>query len=569
MFGALIALLALQGLASSCYLRDEAYPAAPSTSSASVVTVTVKPNAATLAIGQSLTLQATVLGTSNAAVTWSVEQVSGGAITDLGVYTAPGTPGTYTVAARSVADPAQLDRATITVTAPPPPPPATGPQYYVATNGNDAWPGSAAQPWRTIQKAMTAATPGSTVNIEAGTYPERLNLLVSGTPGNYIIFQPYGFSNSPECGGYTGVACGGDPVVLDYTSFGTVTDGVPYLTINGQSYVRIQGLVFQNYQVLGGMQRGVRIYGAANYLEFKYNKVLNIQNNGAWNGTNALLNFWVEGPANNVWIYGNEFAGIVSNYGETFTDVASSVVIENNWIHDVDAIAIAIAQNSSNTIVRGNLLEWSGKRRDGSIWYNSAAAPIYVNGGAFATIERNIIRDSAYGYTVVTEPGYPYSHDVVIRNNLAYRNANAGVMLGNWYSSTDGSSVYNIKVLNNTVYNCQIGFLVRPYVSASVVWENNIVANNSSAVVNTLGWPVGTMDYNLYYGGGTGPDPHQVAADPMFNNAAAADFTLRSGSPAIDAGDPATSATDVGTLDFAALARTVNLRIDIGAFEKQ
>src|SRR3954470_13324307 len=79
----------------------------------------------------------------------------------------------------------------------------TGPQFYVATTGDDSQPGSSAQPWRTIQKAMTSATPGSTVNIHGGTYHERLSVEVSGTAGNYVTFQPYGFSvPSGGCGGY-------------------------------------------------------------------------------------------------------------------------------------------------------------------------------------------------------------------------------------------------------------------------------------------------------------------------------------------------------------------------------
>jgi hypothetical protein len=417
---------------------------------------------------------------------------------------------------------------------------------------------------------MSSATPGSTVNIGAGTYPERLNVLVSGTPGNYITFQPSGFSSSPDCGGYTGVACAGERVILDYSSLGTVMDGVPYLTIHNQSYVRIQGLTFQNYQVLGAMQRGGQIFGSSNHIEFKYNKVLNIQNNGPYNGQHALLGFWVEPPAHDVWFYGNEVGGINSNYGEAMTTASSNVTYENNWIHDLDGIAIDIGQNSSNTVVRGNLLEWVSKKRDGSIWYNNSPAnAIYVNGGNTATIERNTVRDSSYGYAVVTEPGYPSSHDVVIRNNLAYRNAYAGIMLGNWYSNTDGSAVYNIKVLNNTVYNCSSGFMVRPYVSGSVVWENNIVANTPSPLVNTLGWPVGTMDYNLYFGGGAGPDAHKVTLDPKFTNPGGGDFTLQAGSPAIGAGNPGTPPSDVGAVDFAGLARFLNGRIDIGALERQ
>src|SRR5467141_574996 len=99
---------------------------------------------------------------------------------------------------------------------------STGPQFYVSTTGNDVNNGtSLSTPWRTIQKAMNSATPGSTVNILAGTYNERLTLGVSGTAGNYITFQPNGFSVPPGgCGGYTGTRCGGDQVILDYTPLG-------------------------------------------------------------------------------------------------------------------------------------------------------------------------------------------------------------------------------------------------------------------------------------------------------------------------------------------------------------
>jgi hypothetical protein len=59
---------------------------------------------------------ASVTGTTNLAVTWSV--VGGdanGTITTNGLYTAPLTAGTYQITATSVADPTKLDTATMTV----------------------------------------------------------------------------------------------------------------------------------------------------------------------------------------------------------------------------------------------------------------------------------------------------------------------------------------------------------------------------------------------------------------------------------------------------------------------
>jgi hypothetical protein len=69
------------------------------------VTVTVVGPSAVLNTGSSFTLTATVHNTSNSAVTWSIVQAGGGSITAAGVYTAPATPGTYTVKATSQSDP--------------------------------------------------------------------------------------------------------------------------------------------------------------------------------------------------------------------------------------------------------------------------------------------------------------------------------------------------------------------------------------------------------------------------------------------------------------------------------
>src|SRR6266852_5747447 len=55
---------------------------------------------------------ATVTGTSNTAVTWSA---TGGTITSGGLYTAPGSAGTFTVTATSVADPSKTGSATANV----------------------------------------------------------------------------------------------------------------------------------------------------------------------------------------------------------------------------------------------------------------------------------------------------------------------------------------------------------------------------------------------------------------------------------------------------------------------
>jgi hypothetical protein len=75
------------------------------------------------------------------------------------------------------------------------------------------------------------------------------------------------------------------------------------------------------------------------------------------------------------------------------------------------------------------------------------------------------------------------------------------------------------------------------------------------------------VDYNLYFGGGVGPDVHAITLDPLYVNPAEGDFRLGPGSPAIDAGDPTTSTDEAGGLDHAGAPRVSGGRIDLGAFE--
>jgi hypothetical protein len=80
------------------------------------VTVTVTPNSATLLPGATQSFVATVTGTTNTAITWSVQESSGGTINSTGLYTAPqGSSGTFHVVATSQANSASVGIAAVTV----------------------------------------------------------------------------------------------------------------------------------------------------------------------------------------------------------------------------------------------------------------------------------------------------------------------------------------------------------------------------------------------------------------------------------------------------------------------
>ena len=534
----------------------------------SVTGVTITPTNPSVQAGQTIQFTGTVQGTTtNTSVTWTA---SAGSITPSGLFTAPSSAGTATVTATSSADPSKNASTTVTVTTPVS---SSGPQFYVATTGNDANNGtSTSAPWRTIQKAMNSATPGSTVNIMAGTYHERLTMGVSGTSGNYITFQPLNFSvPGGGCGGYTGVACGGDQVILDYAYLGTVTDTAPFFLISSKNYIRVQGLTFQNFTCTGAFQQGLRIDNGSSFVEFNHNKFLNLRNvYPTRDGTAALLAIYVWGPAHDVTFNGNEMGTIWVNMSQvvTFEGGAYNVLEENDYIHDVDQIGIDAHSGSHNYTIRGNKLEYISIKRDGSVWFNNPSVAIYNDGGNTGVMERNFVNHAGVGFQALSEPGMPATHDVTIRNNIVENSNSSGVVIGTWYSSTDGSSVFNINVWNNTFYANATGVTIRPMVSSSVSWQNNIFANNGTTYANQLNWNPGTAAYNVYFGGGNGPGSNNLTLDPLFVGASTGNFSLQSTSPAMNAGDPNSSTSIVGTVDFAGNQRIQGGKIAIGAYEQ-
>ncbi len=570
--------------------------AAPPPPPPASVTISISPTTASLAGGNTVQFTASVSGSTNVGVTWSVAESGGGSVSATGLYTAPATAGTYHVLATSQADISKTSAATVTVTAPVAPPP-TGTQFFVATNGNDANPGTEAQPWRTIQKAMNSATPGSTVNIRGGTYNERLVLNVSGTATQRITFQNYGFA---PAGTAPGSGALGEAVILDYAYLGTITDVVPLLDILDKAYVTIQGLTFQNANYNGaGPQWGIRCHGTGTTgIHFKHNKVINLIETEV--GVTAVQGFMLHGGAHDNWVYSNEFGNIRPVYAEVFTVAgAPNNLIENNYYRDVYNIAcnIFVGPNyptaGGGNIVRGNLFEYIGFTRTGAVLtaanFPVASTAIYVDGGYNVIIEGNTIRNANVGINVEAESGNSWAaHDVVIRNNLIYRTSTftpatdtVGIKVGTYYSNTDGTRVYDVDVLNNTIDRVSHAIHVRPYQSSTVKWRNNIVTNAGRyALYNDTSWPVGTMSNNLWFNnpaGTNGSGTGDVFSDPQYTSPGAGNFSISTVSPAREAGNTATTANNgfysassmnAGTVDYARNTR-IKGTIDIGAHEVQ
>jgi Bacterial Ig-like domain (group 2)/Galactose oxidase, central domain len=92
---------------------ESATPTAPTPL---VISITVTPSSSTVSPGQTQSFAANVTGTTNSAVTWSVQEPSGGTIDSTGLYTAPqDSTGTFHVVATSQANSAAKGVAAVAV----------------------------------------------------------------------------------------------------------------------------------------------------------------------------------------------------------------------------------------------------------------------------------------------------------------------------------------------------------------------------------------------------------------------------------------------------------------------
>jgi hypothetical protein len=185
---------------------------------------------------------------ANTAVTWSVLEAGGGQVDSTGLYTAPGSTGTFHVVAKSVANPAISGSAVVTVgTAPPPPP------IPVAADRITTWsPGierdgqlglplrpdglpqrtticATLNPGGNIQAAITGCAPGQVVQLNAGTYAVSSTIVL--TKG--VVLRGAGSSGAPagttivKTGGGTAIAIGtdGDSTCYGGTGYALTRDG--------------------------------------------------------------------------------------------------------------------------------------------------------------------------------------------------------------------------------------------------------------------------------------------------------------------------------------------------------
>jgi len=182
------------GAAATCHVVATSTADATKSGSATVTVVahaphvvSVTPPSASLLPGGTVTLSASVTGTTageSTAVTWSVPPGAGSIGASSGVYVAPATPGTYVVTATSVATPSGTATATVTVAAH-----AahvvtvTPPSASITTGGTVTFAASVTGTTAGESTSVTWSVPAGagSINASSGVY------VAPATPGTYVV----------------------------------------------------------------------------------------------------------------------------------------------------------------------------------------------------------------------------------------------------------------------------------------------------------------------------------------------------------------------------------------------
>jgi hypothetical protein len=488
-------------------------------------------------------------------------------------------------------------------------PTSSGPEFYVSTTGNDSNPGTLQAPWRSVQHAAGAASPGSTVNIRGGIYEERVSINVSGNARNgFVTFRSYP----------------GETAILDGQHL-TPEGRSGMLAIQNKSYVRIQGFEIRNYRTDDRRRTplGISVLGAGTHIELLKNNVHHIQQTFAGRdapgrGANAfgiaVYGTDAKQPITDLVIDGNEVHHLKTGSSESLV-VNGNVTnfrITHNVVHDNNNIGIDIigaertapdpaVDQARDGVVSENLVYNITSRGNPAYGNDQSSDGIYVDGGTRILIERNIIHHVDFGIELASEHRGRTTSYVTARNNLIYSCNTAGVSIGGYGAERGGTD--HCTVINNTLYGNDAadtgsGEFQMQFNMTNNVFENNIVyAGSRCLITSSKSGPVDShtpavsMDYNVYYCvsgaetskwgwypatfrgftgyvGTTGNDQHSRFADPRFLDPSKNDYHVQSGSPAINAGTAA-GVPAAGTEDLDGGARNHGSNIDAGCYERR
>jgi len=442
---------------------------------------------------------------------------------------------------------------------------STASTYFVASNGSDVGPGTINRPWATINHAAENANAGDMVVVRGGHYilPAQVRPRSSGRSGAWITFIGYP----------------GEVPILDAQSImpkylpGALNNGA--FQIEGVSHIRVA-----NLSVVNSHDAGFTVRDSSDI------ELINNMTDGTFSSGIAVWDTnHDDRGTEHIRIVGNTITRAttwdlappdVPRRGEPPHEALSiggavDFEVAYNHIYDSDKEGIDIKETSKRGRVHHNLVHdiprqgiyvdaWFGKLSDIEIFSNVvhhcrfSGFALSVEGGEFAekiNFHDNLIFDNGGSGVYFSRWGNNNLRDNIrITRNIFYRNGYATPNIGQTYFwQTGGLYLYSTNLrdilIEKNIFSENRGFQIgysELFLQDGRSWEfvardkriaiiDNLINgdNETGSPIESGGAPIDQV--RIFAANGDGA----IFGDPLFRNAAMYDFSLLSGSPAIQA----------------------------------